>query len=178
MQQIQQQINMFHILFYVCLGLCIVFLILSVIFFFKFDIRNIFNARTGRSLRKTVQSMEEKNARTGSLRRPAGRGYTGTLARSGGIGRTGGLGKSGSLSPSKRLGKVRKADMNELIQPPSRPTEALQTEQQNTSSMETQVLSPEDLVPTLEQIQKEVDQSHGMFRIEKYTMLIHTDEVV
>ena len=170
MQQIQQQINMFHTLFYVCLGLCIVFLILSVIFFFKFDIRNIFNARTGLSLRKTVQSMEEKNARTGSLRRAAGRGYTGTLARSGGIG------KSGSLS--KRFGKVRKADMNELIQPPSRPTEALQTEQKNTSSMETQVLSPEDLVPTLEQIQKEEDQSYGMFRIEKYTMLIHTDEMV
>ena len=170
MQQIQQQINMFHTLFYVCLGLCIVFLILSVTFFFKFDIRNIFNAKTGRSVRKTVQSMEEKNARTGSLRRAAGRGYTGTLARSGGIG------KSGSLS--KRFGKVRKADMNELIQPPSRPTEALQTEQKNTSSMETQVLSPEDLVPTLEQIQKEADQSHGMFRIEKYTMLIHTDEVV
>ncbi len=170
MQQIQQQINMFHTLFYVCLGLCIVFLILSVIFFFKFDIRNIFNARIGRSLRKTVQSMEEKNARTGSLRRAAGRGYTGTLARSGGIG------KSGSLS--KRFGKVRKADMNELIQPPSRPTEALQTEQKNTSSMETQVLSPEDLVPTLEQIQKEEDQSYGMFRIEKYTMLIHTDEMV
>ena len=170
MQQIQQQINMFHTLFYVCLGLCIVFLILSVIFFFKFDIRNMFNARTGRSLRKTVQSMEEKNARTGSLRRAAGRGYTGTLARSGGIG------KSGSLS--KRFGKVRKADMNELIQPPSRPTEALQTEQKNTSSMETQVLSSEDLVPTLEQIQKEADQSYGMFRIEKYTMLIHTDEMV
>ena len=176
MQQIQQQINMFHTLFYVCLGVCIVFLILSVIFFFKFDIRNMFNARTGRSLRKTVQSMEEKNARTGSLRRAAGRGYTGTLARSGGIGRTGGLGKSGSLS--KRFGKVRKADMNELIQPPSRPTEALQTEQKNTSSMETQVLSSEDLVPTLEQIQKEADQSYGMFRIEKYTMLIHTDEMV
>ena len=172
MQQIQQQINTFHTLFYVCLGLCIVFLILSAIFFFKFDIRNIFNAKTGRSVRKTVQSMEEKNARTGSLRRPAGRGYTGTLARSGGIGRTGGL------SPSKRLGKVRNVDMNELIQPPSRPTEALRTEQQSASSMETQVLSPEDLASTLEQIQKEEDQSHGMFRIEKYIMLIHTDEVV
>lgn len=172
MQQIQQQIDTFHTLFYVCLGLCIAFLILSVIFFFKFDIRNIFNTKTGRSVRKTVQSMEEKNARTGSLRRPAGRGYTGTLARSGGIGRTGGL------SPSKRLGKVRNVDMNELIQPPSRPTEALWTEQQSASSMETQVLSPEDLASTLEQIQKEADQSHGMFRIEKYIMLIHTDEVV
>ena len=172
MQQIQLRIDTFHTLFDVCLGLCIAFLILSVIFFFKFDIRNIFNTKTGRSVRKTVQSMEEKNARTGSLRRPAGRGYTGTLARSGGIGRTGGL------SPSKRLGKVRNVDMNELIQPPSRPTEALGTEQQSASSMETQVLSPEDLASTLEQIQKEADQSHGMFRIEKYIMLIHTDEVV
>ena len=68
--------------------------------------------------------------------------------------------------------------MSELIQPPSRPTEALQTEQQNVPGMETQVLSTEDLIPTLEQIQKETDQSYGMFRIEKYTMLIHTDEVV
>ena len=172
MQQIQQQIDTFHTLFYVCLGLCIVFLILSAIFFFKFDIRNIFNTKTGRSVRKTVQSMEEKNARTGSLRRPAGRGYTGTLARSGGIGRTGGL------SPSKRLGKVRNVDMNELIQPPSRPTEALRTEQQSASSMETQVLSPEDLASTLEQIQKEAEQSPGSFRIEKHIMLTHTDEAV
>lgn len=178
MQQIQQQINIFHTLFYVCLGLCIAFLILSVIFFFKFNIRNIFNAKTGRSVRKTVQSMEEKNARTGSLRRPVGRGDTGTLARSGGSGRTGGLGKSGSLSSSKRLGKVRKADMNELIQPPSSSTEVLQAEQQNVPGIETQVLSTEDLVPILEQIQKEADQSYGMFRIEKYTILLHTDEVV
>lgn len=172
MQQIQQQINMFHTLFYVCLGLCILFLIISVIFFFKFDIRNIFNTKTGRSVRKTVQSMDEKNAHTGPLRKPAGRGYTGTLARTGGMGRTSGL------SPSKRLGKVRKADMEQLIQPPSRPTEALQTEPPGASNMETQVLSPEDLVSTLEQIQKEADQSQGMFRIQKYTMLIHTNEVV
>lgn len=172
MQQIQQQINMFHTLFYVCLGLCILFLIISVIFFFKFDIRNIFNTKTGRSVRKTVQSMDEKNAHTGPLRKPVGRGYTGTLARTGGMGRTSGL------SPSKRLGKVRKANMEQLIQPPSRPTEALQTEPQGASNMETQVLSPEDLVSTLEQIQKETDQSQGMFRIQKYTMLIHTNEVV
>ena len=122
---------MFHNLFYFCLGLCIAFLILSVIFFFIFDIWNIFNARTGRSVRKAVQSMEEKNAHISPLRRPAG----------------------------------------------SRHTEALQAEQQNTSSMETQVLSPEDAGFTLEEIQKEADQSHGMFRIEKYIMLIHTDEM-
>ena len=65
MQQIQQQINLFHTLFYVCLGLSIFCLVLSIFFFFKFDIRNIFNARTGRSVKKTVQRVEEMNAKTG-----------------------------------------------------------------------------------------------------------------
>lgn len=68
--------------------------------------------------------------------------------------------------------------MDELIQPPSRPTEALHTGQTEASGMETQVLSPEELGSTLEQVQKEADQSYGMFRIEKYTMLIHTTEVI
>lgn len=167
MQEIQRQISLYHTLFYVCVGLCIFCFLLSLFFFFKFGIRDIFNARTGRSVRKTVQSIEEKNAHTGQLRRPV-RGYTGSLSR------TGGLGKSGNLSPSKRLSRVRKADMNELIQPPPKPTEALSSIQQG----ETQVLTPEDLASTLEQAQKEADQSQGMFRIEKYTLLIHTDEVV
>lgn len=80
MQRIQEQINVLHILFYMCLGLCIFLLILGVIFFFKFNIWNIFNDRTGRSLRKTVQSMEEKNARIDSLRRPAEKDYLHTPA--------------------------------------------------------------------------------------------------
>lgn len=116
MQQIQQQISLYHTLFYVCLGLCIFFFLLSLVFFFKFNIRNIFKARTGRSVKKTVQDMEAKNAHTGQLRRPPGRGYTGTLSRTGALGksagagrsgslnRSGGLDKSGGLTPSKRLG--------------------------------------------------------------------------
>ena len=190
MQQIQQQISLYHTLFYVCLGLCIFFFLLSLVFFFKFNIRNIFNARTGRSVKKTVQDMEAKNAHTGQLRRPPGRGYTGTLSRTGALGksagagrsgslnRSGGLDKSGGLTPSKRLARVRKADMEELVQPPSRPTEPLEHTNPVGASMETQVLSPEQLMPTLEQVQQEADQSQVMFRIEKYTMLIHTDEVV
>ena len=70
MQGIQEQIDLLHILFYMCLGICIFLLILGVIFFFKFNIWNIFNDRTGRSVRKTVQSLEEKNACIDSLKRP------------------------------------------------------------------------------------------------------------
>ena len=58
MQQIQQKIELFHNLYLVCLILCLVCLALSIFFFFKFDIRNIFNIRTGRSVKKTVKQME------------------------------------------------------------------------------------------------------------------------
>ncbi len=33
-------------------------------------------------------------------------------------------------------------------------------------------------VVTKEMVQREVDESHGMFRIEKYEMYIHTNEMV
>lgn len=165
MQQIQQQINLFHTLYYVCLGICIFCFLLSLFFFFKFNIRNIFNARTGRSVKKSVQQMDEMNARTGQLRRPAGRGNTGTLSRSGNLNK-------------KRA--VRKANMDDIIQPPpSAPTEPL------ASSMATDVLSagatdvlgsPSAMTP--EKAQEEVDESYGMFRIDKYMIFIHTNEVV
>lgn len=165
MQQIQQQINLFHNLFYVCLGICIFCLILSVIFFFKFDIRNIFNAKTGRSVKKAVQKVDEKNSRTSQLRRTGTRGNTGTL------------GRSGSLGGSKKL--VRKAKMEDIIEPPSKPTEPLAGVQMAEASAATEVLSPgERPMPTPEQVQTEVDESHGMFRIEKYMLFIHTNEVV
>lgn len=175
MEQIQQQINLFHTLFYVCLGICIFCLILSVIFFFKFDIINIFNARTGRSVKKTVQQVEEMNARTGQLRRPTGRGNTGTLSRSGNIGN------------SKKLGSVRKARMEDIIHPPPvSPTAPLSPGMSGGSADgtevlgtgETEVLNQMGSMVTKEMAQQEVDESHGMFRIEKYEMYIHTDEVV
>ena len=175
MEQIQQQINLFHTLFYVCLGICIFCLILSVIFFFKFDIINIFNARTGRSVKTTVQQVEEMNARTGQLRRPTGRGNTGTLSRSGNIGN------------SKKLGSVRKARMEDIIQPPPvSPTAPLSPGMSGGSADgtevlgagETEVLNQMGSMVTKDPPQQEVDESHGMFRIEKYEMYIHTDEVV
>ena len=48
--------------------LTILFAALSVFFFFQFKIRDVFNAITGRAQRKSVQQMEEENAKTGKLR--------------------------------------------------------------------------------------------------------------
>ena len=139
MEQIQQQISLFHTLFYVCLGICIFCLILSIIFFFKFDIVNIFNARTGRSVKKTVQQVEEMNARMEDIIQPPPVSPTAPLSS----GMSG-----GSAGATEVLG-----------------------------AGATEVLNQSGSVITKEMVQEEVDESHGMFRIEKYEMYIHTNEM-
>lgn len=149
MQQIQQQIQLFHNLFLVCMGLCIFFLVLSILFFFKFDIRNIFNVRTGRSVKKTIKEMEEVNARTGQLRRPAA-----------------------SAGTSKRLNKVRKVDMQDVIQNPK-------TSSNLASGQDaTEVLTESTGGYTLESAQVDVDERYGRFQLISGVMLIHTEEAV
>ena len=66
--QSEQIINIRHIGFSSCVVLTILFAALSVFFFFQFKIRDVFNAITGRAQRKSVQQMEEENAKTGKLR--------------------------------------------------------------------------------------------------------------
>ena len=68
LMQSEQIINILHIGFIICLVLTILFAALSVFFFFQFKIRDVFNAITGRAQRKSVQQMEEENAKTGKLR--------------------------------------------------------------------------------------------------------------
>lgn len=114
--------------------------------------------------------MEEMNARTGQLRRQAGRGNTGTLSRSGNLNK-------------KRA--VRKANMEEIIQPP--PSAATEQLTAGMAGMATDVLaagatdvlhSSEQPVMTPESAQTEVDESFGMFKIDKCMIFIHTNEVV
>lgn len=52
----------------VCIAFAILFFIISVVLFFLFDIRTIFNIRTGRAKKKTVQEMQAANSKTGRLR--------------------------------------------------------------------------------------------------------------
>ncbi len=54
--------------FLVCLSFCILFFIISVILFFVFDIRTIFNIKTGRAQAKTIKEMKAANDSTGRLR--------------------------------------------------------------------------------------------------------------
>ncbi len=61
-------IGVLSTLFWICLSFTILFFIISVILFFVFDIRTIFNFRTGRARAKAVKEMSAANENTGRLR--------------------------------------------------------------------------------------------------------------
>lgn len=61
-------INFYDIGFYVCITMCIAFFVLSVILFFVFDIPLIFNLRTGRAKKKTIEEMQRASSSVGRLR--------------------------------------------------------------------------------------------------------------
>ncbi len=61
-------ISIFRICFYICLAFTILFFIISVVLFFLFDIKTIFNIRTGRAKQKTIKEMQAANNSTGRLR--------------------------------------------------------------------------------------------------------------
>lgn len=157
MAQAQQQIELFHTLFQVCLSIFIVGLILSVLFFFLFNIRKIFNSRSGRSVKRAVQAMEESNARTGKLAVPnlnmepeRSGDFTvksGEMARSGRLHRSGRMGRTAKTVPSVSEGNV-----------------------------VTTVLYNDNIPDTSTAVQ--TDQSYGKFIIEKRIFLVHTNEVL
>ena len=61
-------INLYHTGFIVCLCLMILFIGISIILFFVFRIRDVFDFMTGRGQKRTIRMIEEANARTGKLR--------------------------------------------------------------------------------------------------------------
>ena len=54
--------------FSICIVLSVLFFIIAVILFFVFDIRTIFNIRTGRAKKKTVSEMQAANNKTGRMK--------------------------------------------------------------------------------------------------------------
>lgn len=60
--------SVFDTCFWICLSFTILFLVISLILFFLFDIRTIFSIRTGRAKAKTIKEMELANSQTGRLR--------------------------------------------------------------------------------------------------------------
>ncbi|MBQ5398240.1 MAG: hypothetical protein IIU14_02260 [Ruminococcus sp.] len=61
-------IGILNTCFIVSLSFCILFFIITVILFIVFDIKSIFDMKTGRAKAKTVSQMQKANASTGRLR--------------------------------------------------------------------------------------------------------------
>lgn len=71
MQELEQTINLYHTAYLVCLVLAVIFLAITVFLFFKLEILKIFDWKTGRDRKRSIQKMEEMNDRTGKLRTDA-----------------------------------------------------------------------------------------------------------
>lgn len=54
--------------FYICLAISIMFFVITIIFFFVFNIPLIFNIKTGRAKKRTIEEMKKANSETGRLR--------------------------------------------------------------------------------------------------------------
>lgn len=64
----QAVIRIYQTGFYICIAIAIVGLLLSVLFFFRFHIGNIWLIQTGKAQRKAVQNMQEASRQNGRMR--------------------------------------------------------------------------------------------------------------
>ena len=62
-----EKINLLNTLFYVALAVAGLFLILSVILFFAFNVPEIFMIKTGRAKKRSIEKMMKVNSETGRL---------------------------------------------------------------------------------------------------------------
>ena len=67
MDNTERLISIYHTGFIVCAILLVVGIALAVLFFFMFDIRNVYMIRTGRAKQKTIEEMQARNLKTGKL---------------------------------------------------------------------------------------------------------------
>ena len=176
-------ITIFKTCFQVCLAFTILFFVISIVLFFLFDIRAIFNIRTGRAKNKTIKEMQAANSTTGRLR-VGGKTLTSKLSKEQ---------KNRSRGPvvvppppaqdySANPTEVLPSDGSE------NPTEVLQSEYAQTEVLtksagegETSRLS-ESTSEKVEQTNQQYDVSSIVqdihFEIVKKVVYVHTDEVI
>lgn len=169
MQELERMIKIYHTAFIVFLILTILFMVVSVVLFFRFNIRGIFDMRTGRGARKTIQKMQEINAQTGKLRQDV---VTHTPVNLQGAERI-------SAPPTEK--RIKEAQETEALSNQGSQETTLLSDQgsQETTLLhdynETTVLSSE---LTKETPQPESKKLPGAFKIEKEIIWIHTEEML
>lgn len=176
-------INIFETCFQVCLAFTVLFLVISIVLFFLFDIRAIFNIRTGRAKNKTIKEMQAANNTTGRLR-VGGKTLTSKLGKEQ-KNRTRGPVvvppqpvQGYSTNPTEILPSDGSENPTEVLQSDNAQTEVLN---QSTGEGETSRLS-ELTAEKIEQSDQQYDASSCIqdihFEIVKKVVCIHTDEVI
>lgn len=189
MTKVQQTIDLFNTLYIVCLVLFIVLLLVSVVLFIKFDIKNIFNVLTGRSVKKTIKEMNEQNEKTGQLRRtPMQPAMSRKLGKQ--SGQLQGRAPVITPPPSQPVYEEGSNATTVLQQNDAGASETTVLENTGSGNFETTVLNQRDdsnKTDTLETAtneysmetaQREVDEQYGLFKITYSELHIHTNEVV
>lgn len=154
MQELERMIKIYHTAFTICLILGIILLAISIFLFFKFDIRQIIDMKTGRGAKKTIQKMAEINARTGKLRQDM-------------VSHT-----PLSLKPEDRITYPVTSAMP-TIEPETAPLGTTETEVLY-QEPETTVLSEN----STEMKERKKQKISGRFKIEKEIIWIHTKEML
>lgn len=148
-----QLISVLDIFMKVTLVAAILFLVLAVLFFFLFNIPQIYMIKTGKAQRKTIEQMRAINAETGRLSN-AGTGMTGIFGSS-----------------------------SDLVGENTQPAENQGASETSVLMPETSVLSENSATANAEQgmtnmLNNSADESKGKFVIVKKIMEIHTQEVI
>lgn len=164
-----QLLKIFQAGFTVFLVLAILFLILSIVLFIKFDIRGIWQIKSGRAQSRAIREKQEEAAMSGKIRntrRPAPE-----LKRSGQLNTTGNITQrtSPGMTTDNRgrptTGPI--ATERTYITPPATPQMQPTSEQLREGTNLTTALKPE-----------ERQAGSGKFVVEKQIIYIHTEELI
>ena len=176
-------INIFETCFQVCLAFTVLFLVISIVLFFLFDIRAIFNIRTGRAKNKTIKEMQAANSTTGRLR-VGGKTLTSKLSKEQKNRSRGPVvvppqpAQDYSTNPTEVLPSDGSENTTEVLQ-----SEYAQTEVLNQSSGEGETSRLSELTPEkVERSSQQNDVSSNVqdihFEVIKKVVCIHTNEVI
>lgn len=170
-----QLLKIYNVGFWICLTLAVLFLIISVILFVKFDIKGIWSLKSGRAQAKAIREKQSEAAKSGKMRT--------------------GKKNAPELMASGELETERQTTMR----PPGRSAEYVQdTAQKNAEQGFGQMLvqneisqvSVQQIVQTpSEQLRdgtglttalapEEMKTGHGKFLLEKQIIYIHTEEKI
>lgn len=157
MQEMEQMISMYHAGFLICLVFSCIFFVITIALFFVFDIKKIFDMKTGRGAKRTIQKMEEINAKTGKLRQTM-------------VGQTPSV-----LSPDERI--TYPTTVRTAMDPATSQNEENTASNQTEGTTETTVLMENQRVDIAEADLEKIELP-GLFQIIKSTMWVHTEEII